>query len=102
MYAQKGEDRLYFSDGTSLSEGGNIFNFTDNIPNIYGNKLLQGKQFNTFLADVRFSYMLRHNLFFDVGYMYRNKTSSETIFEQQTHFANVGFRLNSFRKKFWF
>ena len=105
MYAQKGKDWLYFSDGSVLSEGGNIFNFTDNIPNIYDNKLLQGEKVTIFLADVRFSYMLRHNLFFDIGYMYRNQTSetsSLALFDQQTHFANVGFRLNSFRKKFWF
>lgn len=97
MYAQKGLD----NDTTNW--GGNIFLLNTTHPQDYNNKLLQGIKANTLLADLSFSYMYKHGLWFDVSYTYRKQTSSNTTFvPQTTNYIGGGVRLNINRKELLF
>ncbi len=94
MYAQKGMD----TDSTS-NFGGNIFLDNDTHPNDFGNSLLQGNKQNIFLADFVFSYMWKHNLFFDISYTYRNQNSELNTQDRTDNFIGFGMRLNMNRKE---
>ncbi|MBP7533532.1 MAG: hypothetical protein KA783_03735, partial [Chitinophagales bacterium] len=66
----------------------------------YNNKLLQGIKANTLLADLSFSYMYKHGLWFDLSYTYRKQISKiTTFFPQTTHYFGGGVRLNINRKE---
>jgi len=94
MYAQKGTD----SDTTS-NWGGNIFLDNSTHPSDFGNELLQGTKQNIFLADFVFSYMWKHNLFFDISYTYRNQNSDLSTQDRTDNYIGFGMRLNMTRKE---
>jgi hypothetical protein len=59
-----------------------------------GNYIGQGVKTQLFIAENVFSYMYRHNLFFDLHLVYRNQTSDLRIFESNTIYVALGLRWN--------
>ncbi len=97
LYAQQGLDN---TDDTT-NWGGNIFLDSDTREQDYGNKLLQGISTTTLLADISLSQMWKHNLFFDLGYTYRQQQTANNDTRHQ-HFFSAGMRLNIARKQWLF
>lgn len=100
MYAQQGIDHPD-NVGDVSNWGGNIFLDNDTHVQDYGNSLLQGTQANTLVADFAFSQMWKHNLFFDLGYTYRQQSLAGDD-AQASHFFSAGMRLNIARKQWLF
>lgn len=59
-----------------------------------GNFIGQGVSTNLFITQQVFSYMYRHNLFFDLHVIYRNQSSELRLFESNTINIALGLRWN--------
>lgn len=88
MFAQKGYDSSYYS---GKNFGGDLHKSNDTRVAEYGNKMLQGNQAALQNIRVDLSYMLRHNLYIDLGYQIRNQTGWNAGSGQ---WLNFGLRLN--------
>ncbi|MEO5675835.1 MAG: hypothetical protein ABIQ74_14430 [Chitinophagales bacterium] len=98
LYAVQGRD----TSGSNW--GGNIFIPTtqNNVEGVYGNHAGQGvKNYLTHLH-VRVSYMIRHNLFADLCYEYRNTNSDFPSYNSTSNIFHSGIRMNIDRKSFSF
>ncbi|MFN8346240.1 MAG: hypothetical protein U0X91_14655 [Spirosomataceae bacterium] len=75
--------------------GGSVYlNYLENTPRETGNFIGQGTAVNVTFADLRLSYMLKHNFFIDGRLLMRNQSSSFEPQNLKTTSATVGFRLN--------
>ena len=88
QYAKKGLD----SDGKNW--GGNIMKNYDTRVRDTGNFIGQGGLVMTTFADLRASYMLRHNLLIDGRFLVRRQASAVESLRQNTTLVSFGIRLN--------
>jgi hypothetical protein len=68
----------------------------------YGNTMLQGDLVTTKIAEVQASYMIRHNLFFDLSWMYRTEQDVSHSINYKDNFINAGLRLNFIKQNYEF
>jgi len=102
IYAQRG------FDGDNIDEvfiGQNLFGSEDNRPADNGNELLQGNRVNSLFADIEIGYLLNPatNLKLFVNPIYRDfsaETQTETVFDNNTLWLNIGFRTDLFNWHF--
>ncbi len=98
IYGQRGfEDDI----NTTFFGGNNLFGSEDNRPADNGNELLQGNRVNSFYADVELGYLLNPatNLKIYINPIYRDfspETQTETVFNTNTLWFNIGFRTDLF------
>ncbi|WMJ75453.1 hypothetical protein RCC89_20160 [Cytophagaceae bacterium ABcell3] len=88
----------YGADTAGTNWGGNIHLDYSTFEQEFGNTIGQGVATSLKYISLNASYQLRHNLFIDVGYLYRRTDSEEEEFESSTHFASLGVRLNIARR----
>ncbi len=89
LYSIKsGQDSL----GTNLGYNLNVSNAvrTRELNNAVG----QGASFNTLLFTLDASYQIRHNMFIDLKYFYRNKDSIVPSLDSKTQYFGGGIRMN--------
>lgn len=91
LLAEYGED-----NDADTNWGGNILKSYNTRQQTYNNELGQGVKAQSMLINAVLSYQLRHNLFVDVEYFYRNKDSEIDDWDQQTQYIGGGIRLNIF------
>ena len=70
IYSDLGEDL-----GDGVNYGGNVLADTDDRVSTSGNKIGQGANAKNMYIELRGSYMLMHNVFFDLGLLQRNFNS---------------------------
>lgn len=66
----------------------------------YGNEIAQGEITKVLFIDCMGSYMLKHNLFFDLGLTYRYSNSAIKELTSESTFLNVGVRWNMARREY--
>ncbi|MEO1409507.1 MAG: capsule assembly Wzi family protein [Bacteroidota bacterium] len=88
ILAQQGED-----DG-SFNYGGDLILDYGNRRDNFGNETLQGVRSDIVIAGIDLSYQLFHNVFIDLSYFYRNKTSQESVRDRTDAFIEGGIRMN--------
>ena len=82
-------------DNDARNWGGNISrSYEDNRVRNEGNVIGQGTPINVSFADLRLSYMLKHNLFIDGRLMMRRQESPVEAQQLSTNSATFGIRLN--------
>ncbi|MES2689890.1 MAG: hypothetical protein V4658_05770 [Bacteroidota bacterium] len=93
---------IYGNDTNGSNFGKDIRLSYENLypDNIYGHYITQGIRTTLLTADFTASYMIKHNLFFDVQFLYRRTDSELAEFETQTVFINGTVRWN-FAEKRW-
>ncbi|EON75580.1 hypothetical protein ADIS_3983 [Lunatimonas lonarensis] len=90
----------YFgADPDDLSNfGGDLLkNRVNNSTGLFGNVIGQGDPTRVWLGNLVATFMVRHNMFFDLGATYRNRYMIETARSEETHFLQVSLRLNMAR-----
>lgn len=68
---------------------------------LYGHSIGQGVPNRIIIVSMNGSYMLRHNMFFDINHIYRNQLQSRVTY-RSTNFIGVGLRLNFARQDYLF
>lgn len=97
LYMEQGLD----TNGTNW--GVNPLLNSDTHQQNYRNHTLQGANTRTLLADLTFSYMYKHNLWFDINYTYRQRNTPDgSLPSQMTQYVGGGMRLNLNRKELLF
>ena len=66
----------------------------------YGNEITQGQLTKVLFIDYMASYMLKHNLFIDCGFTYRNCRSAINDYNAENLFLNLGIRVNMARREY--
>ena len=84
----------YGEDGTDENWGSNLLLSYVRREQDYGNELGQGIHAKTILAGLEVSYMIRHNVYLDAQYFYRNKDSEDDSRDQQLQYFGGGIRVN--------
>lgn len=67
---------------------------------VIGNEITQGKFTRVLFLDLMGSYMLKHNLFLDLGVTYRSCNSELPELVRNDAFLNIGIRLNMARREY--
>lgn len=89
MNATKGEDSDY------RNWGGNVLRLnSDNRASEYENTIGQGRTTKISMFDVNTSYMLKHNLFVDLHWLYRDNDSIDPNFDYKNSQIMFGLRWN--------
>ncbi len=89
IFASYGED-----EDKSTNWGGNIFKDNTTREQEYDNKTGQGVATNLTLVDFTTTFQLKHNVFIDIKYIYRDKSSELPAMNQNTNSVNLAFRWN--------
>ncbi|MEP7128764.1 MAG: hypothetical protein ABI729_07850 [Chitinophagales bacterium] len=91
-------------DTSGSNWGADIFIPTTDstIPTVYGNEVGQGVSSDLLLSELSVCYMIRHNIFIDATYVYRNSKSELAAFSSSTNIFQVGVRMNVAKRKFQF
>ena len=92
----------YGEDTPGTNNGGNIFLPSTTRDKEYFNTTAQGIFTNIMTGNLTITYQLKHNLFFDLNYIYRNLNSEDDVEDTQLHFGSVAFRMNIPQKHFDF
>ncbi len=82
-------------DNDTSNVGANIFK--PNRPDKgheYGNKIGQGVKQTVLLGSLTMTYMIRHNLFIDLQYIYRKPKTEGVVNERTTNYASFSLRWN--------
>lgn len=95
-------DITYGADSAGSNWGGNIFLDYEARESDFFNKTAQGVKTRIQLADLTASYMIRHNIFADVRYIYRMEKSDLPIRDLKTSYITFGLRMNFYQRKFDF
>ena len=82
------------TDRDSTNWGGNILLDDRTREQDYGNELRQGVPTELVVADLIASYQLWHNIFIDLRYIRRTRTTSQVAAEEKNSFASVALRWN--------
>lgn len=90
VWANYGEDTAGSNYGKDIRKS-----YQSGRPSEFGNNIGQGINCTLLILDFTASYMLRHNLFFDIGFRYRTVESTLKQFERNNAFFSVGIRLNA-------
>ncbi len=89
-------------DSSGDNWGGNILlPNTDRVQN-YGNEITQGIYTETLLFALDLSYQIRHNIYFDLHYQYRNKDSELDGRDQVNTYFGGGIRMNMTQRRLEF
>jgi hypothetical protein len=96
IYAIYGNDTAGSNFGKDIRQGYEYIASN----NSYGHYITQGIRTTLLSADLVLSYMLRHNLFFDLQCIYRRTDSEMAVFETKTIYVNATIRWN-FAEKRW-
>jgi len=88
MLAKKGMDSSYYK-GTDF--GGNIYRNYKDRRSDFGNKILQGNLADILNFQAQFSYMIKHNLWIDLGYQMRKQKG---WMASSGNWLNFGLRMN--------
>lgn len=91
-------------DTSGSNWGSNIFipTTTANIEMVYGNKTGQGVGTSLLLSECMVTYMIKHQLFIDVLYVFRNTTADVPAFTANDHIFQIGVRMNVGARRFEF
>lgn len=81
-------------DAPGQNWGNNILFNHDTRVQEYGNNTGQGIAADVTLAGLDISFMAAHNVFFDVQYFYRNKTSEDPLRNNRVQYIGGGIRVN--------
>ncbi len=81
-------------DAPGLNWGNNILLDHDTRVQDYGNDTGQGVGATIALAGLDVSYLLAHNVFLDVQYFYRKKTSDDPVRNNSLQYIGAGVRVN--------
>ena len=84
----------YGADTGGSDWGGNIFIPYTQHPNAYGNYIGQGVSTNLIFINFNAIYQLRHNLFIDMGLIYRQTTSAMASMDTKSTIVSLGIRWN--------
>lgn len=95
---------IYYAIGYD-TVGGNVgqniqLSYRSNSIGIYGNEITQGQLTKVLFIDYMASYMLKHNLFIDCGFTYRNCKSAINEYNAENLFLNLGVRVNMARREY--
>ncbi|MBA3649075.1 MAG: hypothetical protein H0W62_11080 [Chitinophagales bacterium] len=92
------------NDTSGLNYGANIFFPTDqtNVIHIYNNEVGQGVKTKLFLSELSAAWMIKHNLYVDVSYVYRRTRSNVSSSASSTSVFQAGVRMNIPGKNFQF
>ncbi|MGL1888827.1 MAG: hypothetical protein OCD76_20110 [Reichenbachiella sp.] len=82
------------TDPEGENYGGDIMKDYNTRTQDYGNEVGQGIGNRMLYMDLMASYMLKHNLFIDMRYLYRSLDSDDPLLDQTTNFSSVALRLN--------
>jgi len=88
MYASVGED------AADTNFGNNILVSHNTRGAEYGNTILQGVRSDILLGKLDISYMWKHNVFFDLSFIYRDQKSDDPSRNYNSTIINGGFRMN--------
>lgn len=86
-------------DGDGQNWGGNLILDNDTHEQDYGNTVAQGVTANMVLAGLDLSYQLRHNVFLELHYFYRDKDSTDDKLDQNVQYFGGGVRVNVGRQR---
>ncbi|HEX3080320.1 MAG TPA: hypothetical protein VHQ04_07645, partial [Puia sp.] len=91
-------------DTSGSNWGADIFipSTESTIETIYGNKTGQGVSTDLFLSELSITYMIRHNIFIDAGYVYRKTKSALPAFSDKSNIFQFGVRMNIAKRTFQF
>ncbi|GAB3651855.1 hypothetical protein GCM10028791_21060 [Echinicola sediminis] len=67
---------------------------------LFGHTIGQGVENRVLLGNVTATYMLKHNLFLDVGHSYRRRTAQDLDAAETTQYSQLSLRLNISREEF--
>lgn len=84
----------YGEDTDSFNAGSDILRSYSNKRQEYGNKIAQGVQAKQMYVDATLTYQIKHNLFFDVKMIYRDKKSDLAAWSRKTTFVSAALRWN--------
>lgn len=95
LYVEQGLDPETTSGFSNF--GSDIFTTNENIATErpFGNEIGQGQETKTAMVHCRFSYMIKHNLFFDLEGVYRDVSSNINSISGSNQWVSIGLRLNS-------
>ncbi len=96
MYARSGRDQ------TGTNWGGDINKSYNTRQQDYNNKIAQGTDNKIIYVDFLASYMLRHNFFIDLKQTFRNSSSPDPLFNNNTSLTSVALRWNIAAQSFDF
>ena len=96
FYTEWGDDSTKTSNTITNNNGGNISKSYTPIAkaNTYNNAIAQGIRTNILFLSFQATYQLRHNLFVDLTYVYRQQTSELASKSRTTNYISFGIRLN--------
>ena len=96
FYTVWGDDNTTTRNTVTNNNGGNIFKSYTPIAlaNTYNNTIAQGVRTNILFLSLQATYQLRHNLFVDLTYIYRQQTSELASKNRTTNYISCGIRLN--------
>jgi len=86
-------------DAPGVNWGNNILLDHDTRVQEYGNNTGQGVAANLTLAGLDLSFMAAHNVFIDLQYFYRNKTSEDPLRNNRVQYIGGGIRVNMARMR---
>ncbi len=81
-------------DSTGTNWGSNITLSNVNRMQDYGNKIGQGIKSQVLFVSLEASYMIKHNFFVDLSFVYRNEDADLAENTQQTSFTSLSLRWN--------
>lgn len=82
--------------------GSDILKISNTRQQEFGNTIGQGAATNILLADFTASYMVKHNLFLDAKFIYRDSQSDLTSFNTRTQITSLALRLNLAQRQYDF
>ncbi|MDD3875643.1 MAG: hypothetical protein PHT69_03425 [Bacteroidales bacterium] len=93
---------VYGADSSGTNYGGNIFLDYEDRESDYSVLLCQGVLEKIQMADLMVTYRIKHNIFADLRYIYRYKTSEISTRNLRTSYVSIGLRMNFSGRKFDF
>jgi hypothetical protein len=91
----------YDSIGGNENFGQNIaLSYNGRTVNDYGNEIGQGRATRVLFTEFNASYMIKHNVFFDLGFTYRSCNSTIKKITRDDAFVTVGVRVNMARREY--
>lgn len=92
----------YGAHRDGINYGNNIFIPNRILPMVYGNEITQGALTKINLLGIDLSYQLRHNVYLDLRYLYRNRESELESLIDKTSIIQAGVRVNIGKQQFDF
>ncbi len=99
--ARVGQDTVLASTGALANYGGDILR-QDAATKEFGNKIGQGARGLISYINLRVSYQPWHNIYVDLETFYRNKSSEQAAFRENTFYFGLGVRMNLAQRKYDF